>query len=336
MTAKEPKTIVLTGIKPTGRPHLGNYLGMIEPSLVLAQTHRALFFIADYHALTTIRDPRQLARLVRELAATWLALGLDPQQVIFYRQSAITEIFELMWVLSCETSKGLLNRAHAYKAAVENNRRASQDEDAGIRMGLFNYPLLMAADILVFGADKVPVGVDQQQHVEIARDIAAAFNQVYGQVFTLPSALVNATAVTVTGLDGRKMSKSYGNEIPVLASPEEMHDRVARIVTDSRSTEAPKEPDQCNLFNLYRLFAQQGDIERVRHLYRHGGLSYKSLKEALSTLIVQRFAHARTRYSRLMDNHGQIDRVLVEGAARARAVARETLRRVRKAVGIDA
>ena len=209
MKAKQSKTIVLTGIKPTGRIHVGNYLGTIRPALELASTHHAYFFIADYHGLTTIRDPEQLSRLIDETVATWLALGLDPGHIVFYRQSAVPEIFELMWVLACTSAKGLLNRAHAYKAEVAANLGAGRDADADINSGLFNYPVLMAADILAFQADRVPVGRDQQ-HVEIARDVAAAFNRLFGPVFKLPHALIRETVQTIAGLDGRKMSKACG------------------------------------------------------------------------------------------------------------------------------
>jgi tryptophanyl-tRNA synthetase len=210
MKAKQSKTIVLTGIKPTGRIHVGNYLGTIRPALELASTHHAYFFIADYHGLTTIRDPEQLSRLIDETVATWLALGLDPGHIVFYRQSAVPEIFELMWVLACTSAKGLLNRAHAYKAEVAANLGAGRDADADINIGLFNYPLLIAADILAFQADRVPVGRDQQQHVEIARDVAAAFNRMFGPVFKPPQALIRETVQTIAELDGRKMSKAYG------------------------------------------------------------------------------------------------------------------------------
>ena len=267
MQKRRNEPIVLTGIKPTGRVHLGNYLGTIRPALELAPRHRAYYFIADYHGLTTVQDPDTLNRQIEDMAATWLALGLDPDRVIFYRQSAVPEIFELMWVLACTSAKGLLNRAHAYKAAVETNLEAGRDTDANVNAGLYNYPLLMAADILAFQADLVPVGRDQLQHVEIARDIADAFNRIYGSVLKKPRALIREGVQTVTGLDGRKMSKSYGNEIPVLAQPDELRRLVMRIVTDSRRPEAPKDPELCNLFALYRHFAAKDDVAHLRNHY---------------------------------------------------------------------
>src|SRR5258706_6455968 len=216
--------ICLTGIKPTGTPHIGNWAGAIKPALELVEQSRtALFFIADYHALTSVNDPKLFAQLVHEVAATWLALGLDPKRAIFYRQSDLPEVFELSWVLSCMTAKGLMNRAHAYKAAVQKNREAGEpDEDAGINMGVYCYPILMAADILLFGADRVPVGRDQVQHVEIARDIAQHFNHTYGETLTLPEYTIKGEVAVLPGLDGRKMSKSYGNTVPIFAPPEQL------------------------------------------------------------------------------------------------------------------
>jgi tryptophanyl-tRNA synthetase len=328
-------TIVLTGIKPTGRIHLGNYLGTILPALELARSHRAFFFIADYHGLTTTQDPATFNRRIEEMAATWLALGLDPERSIFYRQSAIPEIFELMWVLACTSAKGLLNRAHAYKAAAEANIEAGRDADANVNNGLYNYPILMAADILAFQADWVPVGRDQVQHVEIARDVAAAFNRLYGPVLKLPQALVGETIQTVTGLDGRKMSKSYGNEIPVLAQPNELRRLVMRIVTDSRRPEEPKDPEQCNLFALYRHFADQPDIDHLHRQYLAGGVAYHRVKEALARQLIRRFESGRARYAELMAGSERLRQILDSGSARARRVARRTMAAVRRAVGID-
>lgn len=329
-------TVALTGIKPTGHPHLGNYLGMIAPCLELAQQHPTYCFIADYHALTTVRDARQLAHLIDETAATLLAFGLNPRKIVFYRQSDIPEIFELMWVLSCTAAKGLLNRAHAYKAAVGQNRTAGHDSDADIRMGLYNYPLLMAADILAFGAKLVPVGPDQKQHVEITRDVAGSFNNTFGRHFEMPEALTADAAETVPGIDGRKMSKSYRNEIPVLAPPAEVRQRVMRIVTDSRRPEEPKEPEQCTLFNLYRRLAPTGDTERIRKRYLEGGMAYKEMKEMLFSLLEDRFATARERFTDHMTHRGELADILHQGALRARSVARQTLDRIKSAVGITA
>lgn len=335
MKAYDNNTIVLTGIKPTGRLHLGNYLGTIRPALERVHHHQAYYFIADYHALTTLRDPTRLNRLIDEAAATWLALGLDPGQVVFYRQSAVPEIFELAWILACCTAKGLLNRAHAYKAAVEDNRSAGRDPDAEINAGLYNYPVLMAADILAFETSEVPVGRDQLQHVEMVRDMAATFNRIYGPVLKMPQALIRGQVETVTGLDGRKMSKSYGNEIPILAPQEEVRRLVKRIVTDSRRPVEPKDPETCNVFAIYRHFASLSEIEQVRQRYRQGGLAYHQIKEELGTLLVEHFAPARRRFAELMDDRRRIAQILENGAAQARERARRTLNRIRRAIGID-
>jgi tryptophanyl-tRNA synthetase len=236
--------IALTGIKPTGTPHIGNYLGMIKPALELVQNYRALYFIADYHALTTERNSEELNRQIYEVAATWLALGLDPEKVVFFRQSDIPEVFELTWILACLASKGLLNRAHAYKAAVEENIREERRSDDNINAGLFNYPVLMAADILLFGTHLVPVGQDQKQHVEIARDIAFSFNSCYGKVFGIPEALIQKDVMNVPGVDGRKMSKTYNNTIPIFTDSKVIRRQVMHIVTDSKPPEVPKNPEQ--------------------------------------------------------------------------------------------
>src|SRR5580704_16866906 len=250
---------VLTGIKPTGSPHIGNLLGAIRPALQLADSGLdAMYFIADYHALTTVQDAKRMAELTREVAATWLAFGLDPSRVTFYRQSDIPEIFELAWVLACFTSKGWMNKAHAYKAAVEAAK--TDDPDAGIGMGLYEYPILMAADILSFDVDLVPVGKDQVQHIEIARDIAQRINHVTGrEVLKLPRAKIDAATELVPGIDGRKMSKSYDNTLPLFATPKQLAKQVGRIVTDSLPPEAPKDPDTSTVFKIYRAVATPGE-----------------------------------------------------------------------------
>lgn len=335
MKGTPSKTIVLTGIKPTGHIHLGNYLGTIRPALELVATHHAYFFVADYHGLTTVRNPEKLSRLIDETVTTWLALGLDPEHVVFYRQSAVPEIFELMWILACISAKGLLNRAHAYKAEVAANLGAGRDADADINIGLFNYPLLMSADILAFQADMIPVGRDQQQHVEIARDVAAAFNRLFGPVFKLPQTLIRETVQTITGLDGRKMSKTCGNEIPVLADPDTLKQLVLHILTDSRHPEEPKDPEQCNVFALYRHFAEFQDVADLRQHYLAGGVAYQTVKETLAGLLIDRFASARRRYHDLKVDRAQIGSILDQGAIKAREKARKTLALVRSAVGIE-
>ncbi len=324
--------VAVTGIKPTGTPHLGNYLGMIRPALDIASRTEAYYFIADAHALTTVRDGRRLRESTYGVAATWVALGLDPSRTALYRQSDIPEVFELAWILSCATPKGLLNRAHAYKAAVQANQAAGRDPDSGVNAGLYGYPVLMAADILLPGADLVPVGLDQRQHVEIARDVAVAFNAVYGDVVTLPEAVIDERVMTIPGTDGRKMSKSYDNVIPVLGSPEEIRASVMRIVTDSRRPEEPKDPEQDSIFRIYRLVAPPDAAASMANDYDRGGLSYAEAKRRLIDCVVETFREARNRYLTLLSHHEKLEDVLRAGANRVRSRATEVLDRVRAAV----
>ncbi len=328
------KQITLTGIKPTGQPHIGNYLGMIKPALELAETYQALYFIADYHALTTVKDKKELIYLTHQATATWLALGLNPDEVIFYRQSDIPEVFELAWALGCFTTKGLLNRAHAYKAIVDDNIAAGREEDKNINVGLFTYPVLMAADILLFGTHVVPVGFDQQQHLEITRDVALTFNRNYGDILTIPEAVIRKEVMTIPGIDGRKMSKSYNNVIPIFASPNQVRKPVMRIVTDSRRPEDPKDPDECNIFAIYRHFANAAAIAAKRQLYLDGGLAYGEMKKELFALLEATFSVQRDRYNDLMDNTDELDKILEEGSEKARDIAVPILAKVRKSVGV--
>ncbi len=330
---------VLTGIKPTGRPHLGNLLGAIRPALGLARDPelQALYFIADYHALTTLRDPRELAELTRDVAATWIAFGLDPERVLLYRQSDIPEVFELAWILACFTPKGWMNKAHAYKACVQDNEaKGVEDLDVGVDMGLYTYPVLMAADILLFDTDVVPVGKDQKQHVEIARDIAQRLNHAYDrELLVPPEAAIREDTATVVGLDGRKMSKSYDNTIPLLAPPKKLKKLCNRIVTDSSPPEAPKDPDASSVFQLYRQFASREEIEEMAARYR-SGIGWGEAKGALFEVIEREVAGPRTRYDELMANPAELDALLADGARRARERARPVLDRVRSAIGIEA
>ena len=328
------KQIALTGIKPTGQPHIGNYLGMIKPALELAKDYQALYFIADYHALTTVTDKNELQDLTHQVAATWLALGLNPEQVIFYRQSDIPEVFELAWILSCFTAKGLLNRAHAYKAKVEENVKAGREEDKNINSGVFTYPVLMAADILLFGTDVVPVGADQEQHLEITRDVALKFNNTYGNVLTIPEAVIRKEVMTIFGTDGRKMSKSYNNVIPIFAPPDEVLKPVKRIVTGPKRPEEPKDPDACNVFAIYQHFADADAIAAKRKLYLEGGLAYGAMKQELFELLESTFSEERDRYNALMDDTDALDKILEKGAEKARDIAIPILTKVRKAIGV--
>ena len=326
--------ISITGITPSGTPHVGNYLGMLRPALRLAREHEMLCFVSDLHALISVRDPEAVRFRTRELAAMWLAFGLDPATTTLYRQSDVPEICEAAWLLSCVSPKGLLNRAHAYKAAVAANRDAGRDPDAGVTAGLYGYPLLMAADILALGAELVPVGRDQAQHVEIARELARAFNGAYGEVLRVPEAAVDPGVATVPGLDGRKMSKSYGNTIAVFAEPDELRRCVMRIVTDSRRPEEPKDPESDTVFGLYREFAAPEDVRAMRARYEAGGLGYGEAKAALFEVLDDYLRAPRARFGELMADPGELDRVLVAGAARARELAAVTVGRMRAAVGI--
>lgn len=324
----------LTGIKTTGAPHIGNYLGMIQPALALAETYQVVYFLANAHALTTLRDPARVRDYTYQAAATWLALGLDPDRAIFYRQADVPEVFELAWVLACSAAKGLLNRAHAYKAAVDVNRAQDRSEDDGINAGLYTYPVLMAADILLFGSHIVPVGADQRQHVEIARDIALAFNHTYGDVFVVPQAVIRDEVGTIPGIDGRKMSKSYGNTIQVFAPPDELRKSVMRIVTDSKTPDEPKDPETCHIFALYRHFVTPEDAATIATQYRAGGVAYGRMKAQLAEVLETTFAPARARYQSLLTDRAALDRILAQGAAKARAVARPLLDQVRARIGV--
>jgi len=327
--------IALTGIKPSGTPHIGNYLGMIRPALELAKLYQALYFIADYHALTTVKDGPTLKRLTYDVAATWLALGLDPDKVIFYRQSDIPEVMEFTWILACFTSKGLLNRAHAYKDAVDENIAAGLSSDEGINAGLYSYPVLMAADILLFGSHYVPVGQDQKQHIEIARDIAMAVNNNYGEILTLPEAVIREEVMTIPGVDGRKMSKSYDNVIPMFAPSNVLKKTVMRIVTDSRRPEEPKDPESDNVFAVYRHFAPPEEVERKRQRYVKGGLAYSEIKGELYELLEASFSEARNKYNALMSDWEYLEQVLLQGAEKARKISKPMLEKIRAAVGVE-
>jgi tryptophanyl-tRNA synthetase len=328
------KPISLSGIKPTGTPHLGNYLGMIKPALKMVQQYQAIYFIADYHALTTIRDGKELRRLSYEIAATLLALGLDPEEVVFFRQSDVPELFELTWILNCYTPKGLLNRAHAYKAALDANIEAGRDPDAGINIGLYTYPTLMAADILLYGSHVVPVGQDQRQHVEITRDIAQAFNNNYGEIFVLPDAVIQEDVASIPGIDGRKMSKSYDNVIPIFAPSNLLRKTIMRIVTDSSRPEDPKDPEKDNVFNIYRYFAPADEVADVRERYLHGGLAYSEIKQNLYEILNAYFAEPRERYNAYLADQTRLEEILMIGAERARIIGSKIMRKVRRAVGV--
>ncbi|MBX3725837.1 MAG: tryptophan--tRNA ligase [Xanthomonadales bacterium] len=327
---------VLTGITTTGTPHLGNYVGAIRPAI--AASGRAgvesFFFLADYHALVKCGDADRVRRSTLEIAASWLACGLDPERVCFYRQSDIPEIPELAWILACSAGKGLLNRAHAYKAAVDANLQAGEDADAGITMGLFLYPVLMAADILAFNADRVPVGRDQIQHIEMARDMAARFNHHYGEHFVLPEAQVDDQVATLPGLDGRKMSKSYDNTIPLWLPERELKSAIARIVTDSRAPGEAKEVAGSALFELYQAFASAEESAAMRQAYADG-IAWGEAKQRLFERIDSELRPLRERYYQLVGRPGEIEEILRLGGRRARAVATSLVAEVRIAAGLQ-
>ncbi|WP_145155588.1 tryptophan--tRNA ligase [Pseudomonas oryzihabitans] len=331
-------TRILTGITTTGTPHLGNYAGAIRPAIraSLADDADSFYFLADYHALIKCDDPARIQRSRLEIAATWLASGLDPERVTFYRQSDIPEIPELTWLLTCVAGKGLLNRAHAYKAAVDRNLEQGEDPDAGVTMGLYSYPVLMAADILMFNALRVPVGRDQIQHVEMARDIGQRFNHLFGNgrdYFALPEAVIEESVSTLPGLDGRKMSKSYDNTIPLFGSAKQLKDAIARIVTDSRLPGEPKDPDSAHLFTLYQAFAtpEQSAAFRAALL---DGLAWGEAKGQLFELLDAELGEARERYAALIARPDDLEDILLAGAAKARRYATPFLGELREAVGL--
>jgi tryptophanyl-tRNA synthetase len=330
------KTRVLTGITTSGTPHLGNYVGAIRPAVAASRAPdvESFFFLADLHALIKVQDPARVQRSTLEIAAAWLACGLDPGQVWFYRQSDVPETTELTWLLTCVAGKGILNRAHAYKAAVDRNRAEGQDDDAGVTAGLFMYPVLMAADILLFNADKVPVGRDQVQHVEMTRDFGQRFNHVYGPHFALPEAVIEESVATLPGLDGRKMSKSYDNTIPLFAPREALRKLVASIVTDSRAPGEPKDADASNVFQLYQAFADADETAAMRREFEQG-IAWGEAKQRLFERIDSEIAPARERYEALMAEPHKIERLLRDGAQRLRAqYATPLLQELRAAVGL--
>lgn len=331
------KAIVLTGITTTGTPHLGNYVGAIRPAIAASKDENVMpfYFLADYHALIKCQEPERVRQSSLEIAATWLALGLDTTNAVFYRQSDVPDIMELTWMLTCSASKGLMNRAHAYKAAVaENEQSGENDPDKGISMGLFSYPILMAADILMFKAKKVPVGKDQVQHIEMARDIAGRFNHAYGEHFVLPEAVIDEHGATLLGLDGRKMSKSYNNTIPLFEPEKKLKKLINKIKTNSLLPGKPKDPEDCTLFSIYRAFASVEEVEQIRQAYLEG-IAWGEMKQVLFNYINEHIAPARERYEALMQEPEYIEEQLQMGAAKARAISVPFITELRQAVGIS-
>ncbi len=323
--APPAKRRTLSGIKPTGVPHLGNYLGMIKPALALQRTHEAFYFIADYHALTSVRDPKTMREQSYDLVAAFAALGMDFDAHTFFRQSDIPEVTELTWLLGCVTPFGLLERAHAFKDA----RAKGQD----VEHGLVSYPVLMAADILIYDSHEVPVGRDQQQHLEMTRDIAQRFNHVFGETFIVPEARIEEAVATIPGIDGRKMSKSYRNDVPLFCTEKELRKTVMRIVTDSKGVADPKDPDTDNVFQIFRHFAPPAAQAEWAQRYRAGGMGYGEIKQATFEAINAEIGPYRERYFALRADPAAMEAILARGAAKARRVAREVLNRARERCG---
>ncbi|MCX8123468.1 MAG: tryptophan--tRNA ligase [Spirochaetes bacterium] len=318
---------ILSGIQPSGTLHIGNYFAMMKPMIELQYSNDLFCFIVNYHALTSIHNPKELAENTINAAMDFIALGLDPDKAHFWVQSDIPEVTELAWILSCHTSLGLLERSHSYKDKIAK----------GIvpNTGLFTYPVLMAADILLFNAEIIPVGKDQKQHLEITRDIAERFNQMYGDIFVLPEPMISEDIAVIPGIDGQKMSKSYNNTINIFEDETTLKKKVMRIVTDSTPVEAPKNPDTCNLFALYKLFAHPEQTEKLKERYLKGGIGYGEVKKELFGMIWEYFAPFRDKRKQLQNNKGDIANILKKGAEKTRPIAQETLKRVKKAVGLD-
>ncbi len=337
----QSKQRVLTGITTTGTPHLGNYVGAIRPAIKAstpdnnetANDTDSFLFLADYHAMIKSHDPEKIHQSSKEIAATWLALGLDPEKVTFYRQSDVPEIMELSWVLTCSTAKGLMNRAHAYKAAVQDNDSAGADADYAVTMGLFSYPILMAADILIFNGQKIPVGRDQIQHVEMARDIAQRFNHRYGEHFVMPEALIDENVAVLQGLDGRKMSKSYNNTIPLFETEKKLKKSINKIKTNLLEPGEPKDPETSTVFQIWQAFSTVEQTADMRSQFEQG-IAWGEAKKCLFNLINQELAEPRERYLEFMANTPALEKILQQGAEKARDVSAPMMASVRKAIGI--
>ena len=326
------KKRILTGITTTGTPHVGNYLGAIKPSLELAEENsESFFFLADYHALIKTQNTIDIKASVKDVALAWLSSGLNTDKSYFYKQSDIKEITELSWILTCITAKGLMNRAHAYKAAIAENK---SDEDKGINMGLFSYPILMASDILIFNSTHVPVGSDQLQHLEMTRDIAQRFNHLYKKTFNIPEAIVQEDKKVIPGLDGRKMSKSYNNIIPLLSDEKTLKKSIAKIVTNSLEPGDPKDPNGCNVFNLYTQFASLEQQSQFKNDYKEG-ISWGDAKNKLFNLINLELMPIRDKYNKLQEDKNLVNELLDAGAAKVRPLASEMLGELREIVGIS-
>ncbi len=328
------KPIYLTGIKPTGTPHIGNYFGAIKQAIEFAKNdeYENYYFIADYHALNSLKNKEEMQKYFRELACTWLACGLDPKKVVFYRQSQIPETTELCWILMNVTPKGLMDRAHAYKACAEANVALGKDADDGVNMGLYNYPILMAADILLFNTKFVPVGADQKQHVEMARDIAKYFNKKYGYGLVVPTEVIQEKLATILGLDGRKMSKSYGNQVPLFCDETTLKKLIMSIKTDSSLPTEPKSTD-CTIFNYFKVFGTDEEIKEMENRFAQG-ISWAEAKTKLFEVTNNFLKPMRDKYDYYMAHFDEVEKILKEGESKARVIAKETIERVKKLIGV--
>jgi len=323
---------ILTGITTTGTPHIGNFIGAIRPALEMSNGYdESFFFLADYHSIIKNNKTNDIKESVKNIALAWLSCGLDPTKTIFYRQSDVPEILELTWILNCVTAKGLMNRAHAYKAAVSLNK---DDPDKGINMGLFSYPVLMAADILMFDSTHVPVGSDQNQHIEMTRDIATRFNHLYGPVLTVPESIIQDKEKVVLGLDGRKMSKSYGNVIPLLESEKTLKKSIMKIVTNSLEPGEPKDSKNCTVFDLYKNFATEQEVLAMQSAYDEG-ISWGDAKEKLFLKINSQLEPIRNKHDELHQNKDYINDVLHDGAKKAKSYAIEKISQIKEVIGIS-
>ncbi len=328
------KQVVLTGIKPTGTPHIGNYFGAIKQAIEMSENseYDNFYFIADYHALNSLKNKDDMMKYTRELACTWLACGLNPEKVMFYRQSQVPETTELCWALMNVTPKGLMDRAHAYKACVQANTEMGKDADDGINMGLYNYPILMAADILLFNTKFVPVGADQRQHVEMARDMAKYFNKKYGYTFVVPQERIQEKTATLVGLDGRKMSKSYGNQIPLFCDETTLRKLIASIKTDSSLPTEPKSTD-CTLFEYIKLFGSEKKVSEMSARFAEG-ISWADAKKELFEIMNGYLKPMRDKYDYYMSHYDEVEKILESGEQKVRGIAKETIERMKKAVGV--
>lgn len=318
---------VLSGIQPSGSLHIGNYFAMMKPMIELQKSSELFCFIVNYHAMTSLHDGAELKKNTIEAAIDFLALGLDPEKCCFWVQSDVPEVMELSWILSCHTSMGLLERSHSFKDKVARGLVPN--------VGLYTYPVLMAADILLYDADIVPVGKDQKQHIEITRDIAGSFNNTYGDIFVIPEGKIEDDVATIPGIDGQKMSKSYGNTLDIFEDEKTLKKKVMKIVTDSAAVEDPKDPDKCNVFQLYKLFASESQLSDMKEIYLKGGTGYGQVKKDLLEIMTEYFRPYRENRKRFEDDRAEVYNIMKKGAEKTRSVASVTLKRVKDAVGIN-